>query len=370
MNRFALLLIAVCLASLLSACGVDSRADGNAPEPRHRVAVQRVDWQDGYSVQRSFAGRVESAQSPTVAFELPGRIAELLVDEGEAVAAGAPLARLDTRLLQAETDELRARAEEIEADLDLARRNLARVQRLQADQLASERERDELASRVRLLEASRGRNRAALDANRIRLEKTILRAPFPARVTGRAADAGAVVAAGEPVFTLVGNQRREVRAGLPRRLAADLRIGDRLAVRVGNDRAHGEVLAIGAVVDLSTGSQPVRLAVNRDWAPGDLAYLEVGETVPDAGAWLPDTAVTEGLRGTWVVYVARADGDGEAVLESRSVTIRHAAGGRLFVTGALEDGEQVVTEGLHRVAPGQRVRTHAANRVSHVHAGA
>ncbi len=352
------------VTGLLAGCDWSSQADNTAPPYLHQVTVQPVQLEDRFAVLRDFAGQVESRQNPSVAFELPGSISQLLVNEGDAAIAGQVLARLDTQLLDAERLELEARAAEISSELDLARRNLARIERLEREQLASERERDELSSRVRLLEASLQRNQAALDGNRIRLEKSELRAPFDARVQRRLADEGTVVQAGATVFNLVESGLREVRAGIPAHLVAGLAVGDRLPVRVANEETTGELIAIGAVVDQGTRSQVVRLAVNADWPPGELAYVSISEPRAQPGSWLPDTAVTEGLRGSWVVYVAVPDGDQQAVLEKRSVTVHHAWNGKLFVSGALSRDELVVTGGLHRVAPGQQVRLAQANVIS------
>ncbi|MEM1411334.1 MAG: efflux RND transporter periplasmic adaptor subunit [Pseudomonadota bacterium] len=354
------------LSLALTACDWTSHADSTLPAYRHKVAVVPVQFQSGYAIQREFAGEVVAPQSPSVAFELPGQLEALLVDEGDTVAAGDVLARLDLQLLEAEADELRARTEEISADLDLAKRNLSRIERLQSEQLASERERDELASQVRLLQASQARNDAALAANRIRQEKSVLRAPFAARVGTRLEDEGAVVAAGAPIFRLTQLERREVRAGVSQAVARGLKAGDTLPLRSGNQRASGTLVAIGVDVDQGTRSQVVRVAVDEAWAPGDLAYVAVEETVAVEGAWLPDTAVTGGLRGTWLVYVAVPSGDQAAVLETRTVTIEHADQGRLYVSGALSDGEFVVATGLHRVAPGQNVRAEDEAWLSHV----
>ncbi len=67
--------------------------------------------------------------------------------------------------------------------------------------------------------------------------------------------------------------------------------------------------------------------------------------------------------GAELVYVAVPSGDGEAVLETRTVTIEHAAGGKLFVSGALSNGEWVLAGGLHRVAPGQIVRARPSTQL-------
>ncbi|MEE4172911.1 MAG: efflux RND transporter periplasmic adaptor subunit [Xanthomonadales bacterium] len=356
MTRQTALPLLAAAALGLAGCDWSTQADTSVPGYRHAVSVVEVVRQDGYDIAREFAGEVVAPQSPSVAFELPGRVSELLVDEGDRVIAGQELARLDLELLQAEERELAARTGEIEADLGLARRNLARIERLEAQSLASEREKDELASRVRALESGLARNQAALDANRIRQEQSVLLAPFNARIRERLVDEGGVVSAGAPVFRLAQLDQREVRAGLPQAVASTFAIGDPATLRSGNERATGRVVALGAEIDQGTRSQIVRVAIDRAWSPGELAYLEASERVASEGAWLPDSAVTGGLRGTWLVYVARPTGDGQSVLETRTVTIEHATEGRLFVSGALEDGELVVSGGLHRVAPGQIVR--------------
>lgn len=350
-------LVATAAAGLLAGCDWDTRASELREPYLHRVAVHTVDIQPRFFVEREFAGEVQASQSSQLGFEFPGQVEAVLVDEGDGVVEGQVLARLDTRLLQAERDQLNAQAAELQAELDTARRNLARVERLQAERLVSERERDDLAGRVQVLEASVQRVQAALESNRVRFDKAELRAPFTASVAARQVDGGTVVDAGMPVFTLVQSGGREVRAGVPARLVEDLSLGDEVTIRSGQRRTEGTLVGLGPVVDAATRNRALRVAIEQDWAPGELAYLELATPVDTAGAWLPGAAVTEGLRGTWVVYAAVPAGDGRAELELRSVVVHHARGAELFVSGALEPGDQVVAAGLHRLAPGQSVRT-------------
>jgi RND family efflux transporter MFP subunit len=347
----------------LTGCNWDSHADTAAPY-LHRVATGQVTLQSEYQVDREFAGEVQAGQSSRLGFEFPGQVAEVFVDVGDTVTAGQELARMDTRLLDSERDELQARRAELEAELDTAERNFQRVRSLQAERLASERELDELRGRTRVLQASLQRVDAALQANKVRLEKSVLRAPFPAEVAERMVDSGVVVAAGTPVVALVQDEVREVHAGVPADLAEALQSGETVVVRAQGRSITGTVIGRGPVVDAATRSRTVRLAVAEDWSPGTLAYAAIPVPISTAGAWLPDTAVTEGARGTWVVYVAVDQGDLEAVLETRSVVVHHANRGELFVSGALQDGDLVVTAGLHRLAPGQRVLTGEPLRIA------
>ena len=78
------------------------------------------------------------------------------------------------------------------------------------------------------------------------------------------------------------------------------------------------------------------------------------------GTWLPFAAITEGLRGLWVIYaLVPAEGGGYRI-EARDVEVLYAAEDRVFVRGAIADGELLVGAGLQRVAPGQTVRLAAA----------
>jgi len=96
--------------------------------------------------------------------------------------------------------------------------------------------------------------------------------------------------------------------------------------------------------------------------PGDLARLTLERRVERPGFWLPLGSLAEGDRGVWTNYVAvplpAAEAAGEAthVIEARTVEVLHEREDRVYVRGAIDSGERVVVEGLHRVVPGQTVR--------------
>ncbi len=344
----------------IQGCGTDIQASQEEESYLHVAETQPVRMQSGYVLEREFAGEVRAGQTSDLGFELAGQITELLVDEGQDIRHGQLLARLDSRIVLAQGDELDAQLAELDAELQTVRRNLERAERLRGDNLISERERDNLAGRVDVLNASLDRVRAAREVNEIRLGKLELRAPFDSRIDRRHVDSGVVVEAGSPIFSLVESGAREVRAGVPVSMAERLHPGKAVEVRVGRKVSVGHVIHLGPVVNQATQSRFVRIAVEDPWSPGEIAYLLIGVNIEMAGAWVPAAAVTEGVRGTWVVYAAMPEGDSRARLESRSVVIHHAAGGRLYVSGSLSDGETIVSGGLHRLAPGQRIRPQPA----------
>ncbi|HKJ17268.1 MAG TPA: efflux RND transporter periplasmic adaptor subunit [Xanthomonadales bacterium] len=347
-------------AAVIQGCGSGIHAAQTTEPYLHTARTLEVRMQESYLLEREFAGEIRAGQSSELGFELAGQVTELLVDEGEEIYAGQVLGNLDNKLLKAERNELNAQSAELQAELATTRRDLQRIESLQAGNLASERERDSLAGQVQVLEASVDRINALLKANDIRLEKSVLRAPFDSRIARRHIDSGMVVNAGAPVFSLVETGQNELRAGVPLQLAETLSPGDLVDVRVGQQLTTGLVVQVGAVVNRATRTRAVRVSVPENRAPGEIAYLRLGVAMEVAGSWLPDTAVTEGLRGTWVVYAAVPEGDGQAVLEARSVVIHHATADQLFVSGAVSEGDLVVSTGLHRFAPGQAVKPEPA----------
>ncbi len=70
------------------------------------VATQAVQEQASYVVRRSFVGRIEARRSTDMGFELGGAVLSILVDEGDRVAKGQILARVDTLRLGAKRAEL------------------------------------------------------------------------------------------------------------------------------------------------------------------------------------------------------------------------------------------------------------------------
>ena len=92
-----------------------------------------------------------------------------------------------------------------------------------------------------------------------------------------------------------------------------------------------------------------------------MVRLELGESVEASGFWLPSTAITKGARGLWSAFVAVADPNVTARsdlyrVERRDVEVLHTESDRVLARGTLDAGDAVVSNGTHRVVPGQLVR--------------
>ncbi len=175
-------------------------------------------------------GRIE-AEEVHVAAKYAGRVAEVLVAEGDMVEAGQPIARLDTAELEAslakaradiaQADELVAEAKALivqrESALNFARQEYDRtavliqkghVSRQLADQKQTERDSAAAAldaARARLVSAQRAVESAAAEARRIeaQIHDSTLTAPRRGRIQYRLAEPGEVLASGGRVVTLL-----------------------------------------------------------------------------------------------------------------------------------------------------------------------
>jgi RND family efflux transporter MFP subunit len=355
------------LVLLLSACDTGTSTETLATPLRVNVAPAHA--AAGYAVGHRFSGRVETARSAALGFELGGRIAEVRVDEGDEVLAGDVLARLDTERLRAGRRELAAALEEARSQFSLAEKTLARVEEaidyrgVSTQQLDQARGSHDRAKAAVELAAARV---ASLDVD---IAKSELIAPFAGTVARRELDEGTVVQAGAPLLRLEETAHLRARVGVAGELTADLEPGQR-HVLIG---PHGPLPAVIAAV------APVRDRVTRtvdvlfDLLPsardggaraGDLVEFELREFRDDEGYWLPLAALSEGERGTWSVLVtARADAGDEADyrIARRLVEVIHHEGERVFVTGGISPQDLLVVDGTHRVVVGQRVRPSASD---------
>jgi RND family efflux transporter MFP subunit len=354
------LLLVLGLGPLLSACGSDTASAADpAPEPLG-VEAAPVRATEGYVVRERYAGRVTARRSSELGFERGARVVQIAVDEGDAVEAGQVMARLETRDLEARRRELEARVAQTEAQLALARRTTARRETLAREESISAQAFDEARFQQEALEAERAAARAALDAVRVALDLSELRAPYAGSVTARLVDEGTTVAPGQTVLRLIEDAHLELRVGLPPETAARLAAGSVHPIESEAGAFEARLETLVPSIDPDTRTVTAVFAIPEPPAGlrhGGLARLAVESERPGQGFWLPLAALAESRRGLWAAFAVVPAEDGEGhVVERREVQLVHAEAERAFVRGTLHDGDRVVTSGPHRIVPGQKVR--------------
>lgn len=366
-SRFALAVLTVAALVVVAVIGVSALRAADAG-PRSVVVAEALPvetfsarYQSQAAMETRYPGLVSAWRTSALGFESGGRIETVTVRVGDRVAAGDVLATLDTRTLEAQLAAARAEAAAADTRAGLAAVTLERQQVLVDRGHISAQRLDEAAANQRAAQSGAAAARASAQALAVRLELAALTAPFDGVITARHLDEGAIAPPGAPVVTLVEDARLEMRVSIPAEEAARLEPGQTVPVELAQGQAQARLRAVTGVIereqravtvifDLEAGNGAVSGAVGRILVRTDLA---------ERGFWAPVTALAEGRRGLWSMYVLAPE-NGAFRLEPRPVEVLHAEGDTVYVRGAVNDGDVVLAAGVSRVAPGQRVRPEGA----------
>ncbi|BDY06300.1 efflux RND transporter periplasmic adaptor subunit [Ferrimonas sp. YFM] len=342
---------------LLIATGCSQQGKSAPVKPPLEVHAQQVQLQHSYPLTHRFVGKVYHPRTSDIGFESPGTVATIDVEIGQEVEAGQVLATLDTRLLRSEAEQLEATLAQNRADLDLNKATLKRQLTLSEQGYQSEQQLDELRSRKAQLQARQQQLNANLESVNIRLQKSTLKAPYSGTVTRRQLTKGQVTGNGQVAFTLVPDGAAEARVGLPVRLLERLQTRQQWQASVDGQSLPVTYLGRSAQVDPGTRTVTLRFALPEQptLLNGQLLYLEVEERIVADTTRVPLTALTAGVRGLWNLYILEDLGDGSFQIARRDVRVLHADQEYAWVSGAIDDGDRLVSTGLQRLVAGQRV---------------
>ncbi|XBQ16093.1 MAG: efflux RND transporter periplasmic adaptor subunit [Oceanicaulis sp.] len=347
----ALAIVIVLVSTLRSAeAGPGAPLDADPMPVRVHVAT----FEDAAEIESRFPALIEPRRSSALGFEAGGRIAEIAADTGDRVAAGAILARLDTRTLEAQLAAARAQTDAARSRAALAETTLSRQRRLVQQGHVSAQRLDEADAEARAARSQAAAAEADAAALQVRIALATIEAPYDGVVTARFADEGAIAAPGAPVLHLVEDGMLELRAGLPEAEARRLEPGRAYRVEIGDREVQAVFRTATGVIDPQGRSVTAVFEIEpgETARSGEVARLILPTTLQARGFWAPVDALAEGRRGLWSIYVL---GEGDA-LEPRPVEILHSEQDRVYLAGAVEEGARFLSTGTHRVAPGMAVR--------------
>jgi multidrug efflux pump subunit AcrA (membrane-fusion protein) len=150
----------------------------------------------------------------------------------------------------------------------------------------------------------------------------------------------------------------EARIGLSASRADRLSVGTRYRLAVEGVEVEAVLASVIQAVASNTRTVTARFQLESPPSSvrhGSVAELSLETHIEDRGYWIPTTALRQEGQGLWSVF-ALVDADGPLYAEPRVLEMIHAEADRAYVRGTLHDGERIIATGLHRVAPGQRVR--------------
>jgi len=318
-----------------------------APKAPPATSVKAVAARIAPAVDEASAvGTLRADEAVTIRPEIAGRVAEIRFREGQSVARGAVLVRLDQSELGAVLASSRAQAQ-------LDGQRLARTEDLFKKSFISQQALDE--SR-----ANHARSIAKQKEDEARLAKTEMRAAFAGVAGLRQVSEGQYVAAGTDIARLEKIDQLKLDFRLPESFVGRLQAGQPLQVQVD---AHGErpfpgtVYAIEPGVDDQTRTLLLRARVaNAQFRlrPGMFARVQLQLGVREKAIWVPEAAIVPKGREVTVFRVLAGPG-GAGKVEVVRVQTGARKLGEVEIVKGLAAGDLVVTEGTQKIGPGSSV---------------
>ncbi|MDA0322786.1 MAG: efflux RND transporter periplasmic adaptor subunit [Verrucomicrobia bacterium] len=298
-------------------------------------------------------GTVEPIRRSTVAAQTAGAVHQLMVEEGDRVETGAPLAILDAVELKIRIETLTSARSELEAMHQDRLESLKRSKKLYDKGRISEEEYREVlhsehALRFRV-EAANGAIRQQED----RLDKTTIRAPFDGVIVRKHAEVGEWVNQGGAIVDILELTTVHVLLDLPEQYAAQIDPDALVIARAtGGVALDGKIVAIIPDADPESHTLPVKVEIeNRDQRlhAGMFVRATVKLKGRENALLVPKDALVS--RGPLNVAFVVQDGSVQEITVERGVE----DGALVAVKGRLSAGQQVVIRGNERLRSGQPV---------------
>ena len=355
LSSYSRLLVGASLAFLaIALVGCNDRVAEKAA-PSRPVLVATVHY-EAESPERSFVGTIKPRIETDMGFRVPGKVAKRLVEVGQTVDIGQPLATLD------EID-LKLQAEQAEAELRAATGVLAqaaaaetRARDLRAKGWATDAQMDQARAAADEARARLNRAQRSVELTNNSLSYATLVADTRGVVTATLIDAGQVVAAGQTAVRVARFAEKEAVVAIPETLLGRAKEGTATVTLWSEpDRKYAAKLReVAPSADPATRTYLAKFSLpdaGDNVSLGMTATLTLADPATQRVARLPLSALfSEG--GDPSFYVV--DEKGEVAL--KPVAVKSYESNDVVIAGGVDEGAKVVALGVQKLDPAQKVR--------------
>jgi RND family efflux transporter MFP subunit len=355
LSSYSRLLVGALLAMLaVFLTGCDETVAGKAG-PSRPVLVATAHY-EAEQPERSFVGTIRPRIEADMGFRVPGKVAKRLVEVGQTVDVGQPLATLD------EVD-LKLQAEQAEAEFSAATGVLAQAG-------AAEQRAKNLRAKGWTTDAQFDQSRAAADEARARLNRAersvnltknslsyaTLVPDSRGVVTATLIEPGQVVTSGQTAIRVARFAEKEAVVAIPETLVGRTKVGTASVTLWSepNRKYAAKLREIAPAADPATRTYLAKFSLpeaDDKVSLGMTATLTLSDPATQRVARLPLSALfNEG--GNPSLYVVDDHGD----VTLRPVTVKAYESNDVVITGGVDDGAKVVALGVQKLDPAQKVR--------------
>ena len=304
-----------------------------------------------------YSGEVRGRFERQLAFQVGGKVTKRFIELGSTVRAGEVLMQIDSKDLQQTVNSSSAQVYSAESQLKLAKNNLSRYQQLYAQGAISRAQLDQYQNEYEVASASVQQTSAQLSQGVNQLNYSLLYADQPGIISSISVEAGQVVSAGQTILTIVQDGEREIEISVPENRIEELRKATQFKVAfwaLPSTTVEGKVREIAPMADATTRTYKVRISLinpPQEIKLGMTAAVTINNAMQTASLTIPLSAVyqTGSSPEVWVIK--------DNVVNLRSVQTGNFSGNQIQILAGLNPGETIVTAGVQKLRPGQKVRT-------------
>lgn len=352
-------------AACSAGCGRDA-APAEASTPAAPVAVQ-IGPENVVAVKRDtivvgpiISGELRAEREAHVRAELGGSMIQVAVEQGQPVARGALLGRIEAPTLQDSRASALSAVRSAEAQLAVARREAERAETLVNAGALAARDLDMARNSVTAAEAQLADARSRLVNADKQLSDAVIRSPLRGILASRGVNAGDVVSPGTELFTVIDPSSMRLEASVPSEDLSALRIGAAVEFRVrGYEQPFvGRIERIAPQADPTTRQVPIFVAIPNAGGRLVSGLFAEGRVVNKSATGLvaPANAVNTTAQPPWALRVL--NGKTEKVTVTLGLSDPRTE--RVQIASGVNEGDLLLRGAAQGITPGTPVQVGGA----------
>ncbi|MCL6524061.1 MAG: efflux RND transporter periplasmic adaptor subunit [Thermoflavifilum sp.] len=368
MNHIFRHFFSICIAGAASVVLLDGcKHASQTPMMPQAVPVSVVAIQPQSAIYYQFyPGTIRALNVVQLRGDVSGYITGIFFKDGQYVEKGQKLYEIDRQQYEAAYQQAVANLQAAEANLERARQDAQRYQELSQKNAIARQTLDHALSDLRSAEAQVAAAKANVSQVETNLRYSRIVAPFSGIIGISQVKLGALVTPGQTLLNTISSYDP---------MAVDFQVDEKEIPEFTDMLAHAAqhhadstfmiqlpggnlypypatISVIDRAVDPQTGTITIRLLIPNQknlLRDGMSCNVRVAHHLPSSTLLVPQVAVTEQL-GEHFVYVVQ----GDSVVQ-RKVNIGYPVGNQYVVQAGLQEGEQVVTQGIQKLHQGSHV---------------
>src|SRR5579864_2738614 len=349
------LVAGISLALLAIALAGCDRTVAQKATPSRPVLVATVHY-EAESPERSFVGTIKPRIETDMGFRVPGKVAKRLVEVGQTVDVGQPLATLDEVDLKLQAEQAEAEPRAATGVLAQAAAAEQRAKDLRAKGWATDAQLDSAKATADAARARLNRAERSVELTNNSLSYATLVADTRGVVTATMIEPGQVVAAGQASIRVARLGEKEAVVAIPETLLSRARSGV-ATVTLWSDAKKtyaAKLREVAPSADPATRTYLAKFSLpdaGDDVSLGMTATLTLSDQETERVARLPLSALySQG--GDPSVYVV----DDKGAISLKPVTVKSYDSNSVVISGGVDEGAKIVTLGVQKLDPSQKVR--------------